>query len=67
MSDDGEDWWMGGQEATVWCHDGHAPKLLEHVEGDDYRCRVDGCGNRFTVSVDVDAERDAEGGGVGAE
>lgn len=50
MSD--EQYWMGGDESTVWCHDGHEPKLVGSLGEDAGVCPV--CGNRFEITVEVE-------------
>lgn len=42
--------WMGG-DATVWCHDGHDPKIVQE-KGDVHICPE--CSREFAVSVDVE-------------
>lgn len=55
-SDESRRYWMGGDESTVWCFDGHDPKLVQEVPGEEdlYECRVDDCENQFRITVEVE-------------
>lgn len=49
--------WIGG-DATVWCQDGHDPKIVSENEDGTQRCPE--CGREYRIEVDVEPLEDAE-------
>lgn len=53
-SGDGREWSSAG--ATIWCEDGHDPKMVKKVAGTLHKCPLSTCDAYYRVEVEVEVD-----------